>query len=228
MRVGLLYVEDNDDALSLDIKSHLTKIALPNIYDITFSDQVFLDYVSNRKYEVVLAVIKTYRKMALCTSLIAKNQVKADKIYFVRVAASRAIITGWSGEVKIHSESIAIQHFKSQYTQIFKTLLDNKESSIMLKIVGADYQKVFLNDIIFLRSSSQYTTVFTTLGQSLKTRLSQINFMTLFPDRFISVHKLYIVNRVHIISEEEKEIILRNGYAIPKNAELVNIKTIGD
>lgn len=228
MRVGLLYLEDNDDALLLDIKSYLTKIVQPSIHDITFNDEVFLDYASSKKYEVVLAVIKTSSKMALCKSLIGKSQAKADKIYFIRVAASRAIITGWFGKIKIHSESIAIYSFKSQYTQIIKTLLDNKESSIMLKVVGADYQKVFLNDIIFLRSSSQYTVVFTTLGQSLKTRLSQVNFMTLFPDRFISVHKLYTVNRVHIIGEEEKEIILRNGFTIPKNAELTNIKTINN
>ncbi|MFT7068472.1 MAG: hypothetical protein ACJAZY_001355 [Spirosomataceae bacterium] len=87
-----MHLEDGDDTLILRIRSYLNKMTLPPIYNITDSDEVFLNYASNRKYEVVLAVIKTSHTLVLCKNLIANTTAKViERVYFVRVVASRAI-----------------------------------------------------------------------------------------------------------------------------------------
>jgi DNA-binding LytR/AlgR family response regulator len=136
-------------------------------------------------------------------------------------------MAGWarSGKIKVYDEIITTDSFKKSYPSIIRSFLQKKITYVMLRVTGKGYEKVNINEIIFLKGTGYNTFVYTTFNKIFKVRLSQKHFKSLFPNDIIQVHKSYSINKNHSLNISGNDIVLRNGYRIPVN-NTYNIATV--
>jgi two-component system, LytTR family, response regulator len=105
----------------------------------------------------------------------------------------------------------------SQLNNLVQTLVETKE--ILQRIVvktGSKIKVIPVETIIYLQADDDYVTIFTKEGKYLKEATMKYFESHLDPDKFIRIHRSYIVNINDIIQMElyEKEsymVSLRNG-----------------
>jgi len=95
-----------------------------------------------------------------------------------------------------------------------KPILKTIDNYFFLKS-GHDHVKILYNDIIYIKSDNDYTSIVTTLKKYLvPITLSQWN-MRLETENFYQVHKSYIINIDFILKVSGNLVILNNKIKIP-------------
>ena len=118
-------------------------------------------------------------------------------------------------------DEVRFKHLMARLEKQLKLLDSEKDQQIQFK-VGAQFYQIPLNQILYLKSDHNYMLVILKDGQRLRTRSSLKAFLKRLDDRFVRVHRSYIINRDEIvrmkhICQGDYVFILSNKSTIPSS-----------
>jgi DNA-binding LytR/AlgR family response regulator len=95
-----------------------------------------------------------------------------------------------------------------------KSTVQNSDTSIDYIFVKTEYrhQKIFFSDILYLKGLSDYVAIQTKTGKVLTLQNMKDFEQSLPKQKFIRVHKSYIVNFEHIAFVERNRIVIEEEY----------------
>lgn len=79
---------------------------------------------------------------------------------------------------------------------------------------GYDFYKVPYNDIVFIKSESEYVTYNLESGKKIMAYQSLSKLSDSLPSTFMRIHRSYIVNRAKISGLKGREVLLSGGHQI--------------
>lgn len=99
----------------------------------------------------------------------------------------------------------AIEKYPKQETTALDTLVIKS---------GYDFYKVPYNDIVFIKSESEYVTYNLESGKKIMAYQSLSKLSDSLPSTFMRIHRSYIVNRAKISGLKGREVLLAGGHQI--------------
>lgn len=88
---------------------------------------------------------------------------------------------------------------------------------------GNKIEKLFLNQIEYIKASEKYIELFTSDGQKKLLRSSLSHFVDEYPNNsFIRVHKSYLINEKYMKHYSDHELHLKSGHKIPVGRTYMN------
>lgn len=131
---------------------------------------------------------------------------------FKDVDLDNAIKIAFAQHKNIASKNAEIGYLKT--ASVNETKTSTEEPHIFIKVKG-QLEKVYINDFIFLEALDNYTNIYTTpkkytINAFLKDLHSQLP-----EERFLRIHRSYVVNIEAVKSIDDNLLYLRNNTSIP-------------
>ena len=93
--------------------------------------------------------------------------------------------------------------------------LKNEDGKIITIQVNKTKIRLFENDITYIESNKGYVNIFDINEQMYRTKMATQTILEMLSDRFIRVHKSYIINKDFVTSLSSSEMILRGAISLP-------------
>jgi tetratricopeptide (TPR) repeat protein len=198
-------------------KALLEKQAAMNLKDsLLQNDEVLKVLTKNHDYQLDKKNAEIKNAESFKTKYNFNRLVFAVSLFLVFLIASYSFVR-WK---KLHFQKKQILFEKKdieiKHQAVVEKLEEVKKTVITDYIQIKNNSKVYLNELIYIRSDDHYIK-FVTISKTETVRTSLKHIVEQLPPNFVRCHKSYIINKNFIKSENVKEYTLTNQTTIPKS-----------
>lgn len=216
--LNCLLVDDEPPALRL-LTNFIEKVSFLNI-SVALHDPIeALQIIEQGKIDVVFLDIQMPNLTGIQLAKIVKHKVK---IIFTTAYPQFALESYESNAVDYLLKPFEFERF---YEAVLKLTADNKKEILSSSGIESDYlfiktdgknnfERVLVNDISYIEASGNYIIIYLP-GKRIITHSTLKHTENYLPnDKFIKIHKSYIISLTHIERTDSQSVII-NGQELP-------------
>ena len=132
------------------------------------------------------------------------------KIKHIHISNPMGELKVTEGELFVNEMGKMAREYLMNYIQ---TLQDREQ--IIVTDKNDIIHFLLLSEVVYVDASGRNCTIHTIQGEDVNARISITNFLATAGERFISVHRSYVVNKVYISRIQKYEIVMLDGSQIP-------------
>ncbi|WP_283641932.1 LytR/AlgR family response regulator transcription factor [Croceibacter atlanticus] len=203
--ISCIIIDDEELARTL-LETYVTKVDFLE-YKGQFENPLeALSYLKNNSVDLIFLDIQMPE---LKGTEFAQLISKSDARVIFTTAYSEYALEGFElSALDYLLKPITFKRFLSAVEKFPKS--DNASDNHLVIKSGYDLHKVLLDDILYIKSDSEYVNYHLSNGRKILTNQSLKNLESKLPDSFLRVHRSYIINKGKVTGLKSRELLLLN------------------